>query len=86
MSGRIIESNRSEVSFGPFQGTAGVAWREEGAIEVAFRADLKGLRGVRDGLVDRRPVAVLKIERSLWIAGMVLITCEAMADGGNDNE
>ena len=86
MSGVVKNGRRAAASFGPWSGTAGVQNRDGGLIEVAFRADPKSLRGVKTGTIGGDAVTVLKIERSAWVAGMVLITFEPVAEGDQDNE
>lgn len=76
MSGVAKNGRRAVVAFGKYAGAAGVQDRHGGVIEVAFRAELRGLRGIEEGTVDGKPVEVLSVAKSDWVAGMAVVTCQ----------
>lgn len=85
MSGAVKNGRKASVAFGKYAGAAGVQDRAGGVMEVAFRGELRHLRGEASGTVDGKRVEVLSIAKSDWVPGMVVLTCEKVK-GADDDE
>lgn len=81
MSGTISNGARAPVTFGAFAGEAGVQERLGGEMEVAFRAEIRALRGVTAGVIDGQAVEVIAVAKSEFVPGMVVLTCRPVAGG-----
>lgn len=78
---------RASVKFGSFLGEAGVRDREDGLLEVAFFwPDFRSLRRVSSGTVGDQSVEVLKVERSDWVTGMLVVTCRPKSSDEHGEE
>lgn len=77
--GKINNGYRAQVSFGYYQGEAGVVTLR-GETTVAFFGDFRRLRSIEHGEIAGVPYRVLDVERSNpdkgGVAGMVRLTVE----------
>ena len=73
MSSVIENGQRLPVSFGPYNGPAGVVPAPDGALSVAFLCRWQALRNVKTGEVDGRPVEVVEVAKGL-VPGMAVLT------------
>lgn len=83
MSGTINNGRREVVSFGGYQGKAGVVDRRN-VTEVAFFAKLSAVKDAVEGTIGDKPFRVLKVERSdqsdsgPGVTGMLRLTVTAV--------
>jgi len=75
MTGEINNGQRLPVSFGPYEGKAGVVERS-GIKQVSFWGTRRALRSCEAGEVDGVSHHVVAVEDSAAVKGMVVLTVE----------